>query len=140
MDTERLDPVTGTLTVRQYMSPSPVTITARRPLSVAESLMREHGIRHLPVLDGGAVVGLVSQRDLLLVQSMPGVNPTVVLVEEAMVQNVFQVGAEDALALAVDGMIERKVGSAVVVGHDRVVGVLTTVDALRALRDLLRAR
>ena len=46
--------------------------------------MRDHGVRHLPVLDGGQIVGMLSQRDLLLVEAMPGVNPTEVRVEEAI--------------------------------------------------------
>jgi acetoin utilization protein AcuB len=121
------------------MSPSPVTINLRRPIAAARSSMREHQIRHLPVLDGGQVVGLVSERDLLVVESMPGVNPTVVRVEDAMVQSVFQVSPATAVADVVDAMIERKLGSAVVVDDDQVVGVFTTIDALRALRDRLRA-
>ena len=140
MDTERLNLVRSAPTIREYMSASPLTIGARRPLAAAESLMREHGIRHLPVLEGGHVVGLVSERDLLLVESMPQVNPTVVRVEEAMTQSVFQVSPADALEGVVESMIERKLGSAVVLEDGEVAGVFTTIDALRALRDLLRAR
>jgi acetoin utilization protein AcuB len=126
-------------TVREYMSPSPVTINGNRPLAFAQTLMREHGIRHLPVLDGGAVVGLLSERDVLLVESIPGVNPTVVRAEEAMVQNVFQVAADDPIADVVQTMIDRKLGSAVVLDEERIVGVFTTIDALRALHERLEA-
>jgi acetoin utilization protein AcuB len=140
MNTERLTPVLQYPTVREYMSASPFTINAQRPLAAAEKLMREHGIRHLPVLDGGQVVGLVSERDLLLVESMPQVNPTVVRIEEAMVPNVFQVSPDLPVGEVVETMIDRKLGSAVVVEDERVTGVFTTVDALRALRDLLQAR
>jgi acetoin utilization protein AcuB len=127
-------------TVREYMSLSPVTINGNRPLSIAQALMREHGIRHLPVLEGGQVVGLLSERDVLLVESMPGVNPTVVRVEEAMAQNVFQASPNDPVADVVQTMIDRKLGSAVVVDDGRAVGVFTTIDALRALHERLEAR
>jgi acetoin utilization protein AcuB len=127
-------------TVREYMSPSPVTVNGNRSLTAAEALMREHGIRHLPVLDGGQVVGLLSERDVLLVESMPGVNPTVVRVEEAMVQDVFQASPDDSVADVVQTMIDRKLGSAVVVDEGRAVGVFTTIDALRALHARLEAR
>jgi len=123
--------------VRQYMTPSPHTIGPTRPLAAARRMMQEHGIRHLPVLDGGRIVGLLSERDLFLVESLPNVNPTNVRVEEAMVQEVFIVEPDTPVGEVVERMIARKVGSAVVCDGDRVVGVFTTIDALGALHELL---
>lgn len=123
--------------VRQYMTPSPFTIGPSQSLAAARRLMREHKIRHLPVLDGGQITGLVSERDLLLVESLPGVNPTDVRVEEAMSQGVFTIDPDTAVGEVVETMIERKLGSAVVCESTRVVGVFTTIDALRALHELL---
>ena len=71
--------------VRSYMTPAPHTIGRGQSLTVARPLMHEHGIRHLPVLDGGTLVGLLSERDVFLVESLPGTNPTEVRAEEAMV-------------------------------------------------------
>ena len=96
------------------MTDSPHTIGPTRSLAVARRMMLDHGIRHLPVLDGGKIVGLLSERDLLLVESLPGVNPTDVRVEEAMVQNVFTVEPDAPVGEVVETMIERKLGSAVV--------------------------
>jgi acetoin utilization protein AcuB len=121
------------------MTTSPHTIGRALPLSVAHRIMREHGIRHLPVLDGGQIVGLLSERDILLVESLPGTDPTHVSVEEAAVENVFATGPDAPLAEVVESMLERKLGSAVVTDQGHVVGVFTTMDALRALRDLLAA-
>ena len=119
------------------MSDSPHTIGPTRSLAVARGMMLDQGIRHLPVLDGGNIVGLLSERDLLLVESLPGVNPTDVRVEEAMVQNVFTVEPDAPVGEVVETMIERKLGSAVVTQGERVIGVFTTIDALRALHELL---
>ena len=102
--------------------------------------MLQHQVRHLPVLDGGRIVGQLSERDLFLVESLPNVNPTDVRVEEAMVQNVFTVGPDTPVGEAVETMIERKLGSAVVCEGERVVGVFTTIDALQALHEALEAR
>jgi acetoin utilization protein AcuB len=124
-------------TVRQYMTPSPWTIARNQALSVARKMMREHGIRHLPVLDASRAIGVITERDMLLVESFPGVNPTDVRVEEAMVADLFEVTPDAPLADVVETMLERKIGSAVVLEGQRVVGVFTTVDALRALRDVL---
>ena len=122
------------------MTDSPHTVGPTRSLAVARKIMLDHGVRHLPVLDGGAIVGLLSERDLLLVESLPGVNPTDVRVEEAMVQNVFTVEPETPIGEVVETMIERKLGSAVVTEGEQVIGVFTTIDALRALHELLEPR
>ena len=99
--------------------------------------MRENQVRHLPVLDGGRILGVVSERDILLVESLPGVNPTDVRVEEAMVQDVFTVAPDTPVGEAIEQMIQRKLGSAIVCEGERVLGVFTTIDALRALHRLL---
>ena len=126
-------------TVRQYMTPSPHTIVRNQSVSVAHRLMREQDIRHLPVLEvaNHQVVGILSERDILLVESFPGVNPTDLRVEEAMIPNPYSVTPEAPLAEVVATLLERGIGSAIVVEGDKVSGVFTTVDALRALSDLL---
>jgi acetoin utilization protein AcuB len=123
--------------VSQYMTDAPHTIAPTRSLAAARRDMQDHRIRHLPVLDGGHVVGLLSERDLLLVETLPGVNPTDVRVEEAMAQEVFTVQPDAPVGEVIEQMIARKLGSAVVCRNERVVGVFTTIDALRALHELL---
>jgi acetoin utilization protein AcuB len=119
------------------MSASPRTISPGSSLATAHHLMRSAGIRHLPVVDRGEVVGLLSARDLLLLETLPNVSPGEARVYEAMVHDVFAVGPDAPLGEVVETMIERKLGSAVVVEEGHVVGVLTTIDALRALHELL---
>jgi acetoin utilization protein AcuB len=119
------------------MTPSPCTIVRNQSVSIAQRLMRERGIHHLPVLDGDRVVGILSERDILLVESFPGVNPTDLRVEEAMAPTPYQVTPDAPLAEVVATLLERHIGSAIIVEDDRVIGVFTTFDALRALADLL---
>jgi acetoin utilization protein AcuB len=129
------------LILAHYMSPAPHTIGAEQPLAVAHRMMREHAIRHLPVLAGGKLVGMVTERDLQLVEGLPGVDAERVTVEEAMSPDPFTIAPHSSLEWVAAEMAERKYGSTVVVDQGRVVGVFTTVDALRALQDLLaRAR
>jgi acetoin utilization protein AcuB len=123
--------------VRQYMTPAPQSIGPTSSLASARRLMTQHRVRHLPVVDGGRIVGQLSERDLFLVESFPNVNPTDVRVEEAMVHDVFTVGPETPVGEVVETMIERKLGSAVVCEGERVVGVFTTIDALQALHETL---
>jgi len=137
MTSKRNTPVHQYPEVREYMTPTPHTIARNASLAAAERVMRAHQLRHLPVLEAGRIVGVVSQRDLFVIESLPDVNPTAVRVEEAMVQDVFTVGPDAPIGEVVEEMIERKVGSAIVAEGDHVVGVFTTIDALRALRHLL---
>jgi acetoin utilization protein AcuB len=122
------------------MTPSPLTVGRESSLAAARQIMRKHLVRHLPVLHGGRIEGVVSERDLLFLESVPGVNPTVVRVEEAMVQDVFTVSPETPVGEAIETMIDRKLGSAIVCEGERVLGVFTTVDALRALHRQLERR
>jgi acetoin utilization protein AcuB len=125
-------------TVRQYMTAGPSTVPRDQSVSVAHRIMREAAIAHLPVMDGPAVVGILTERDVLLMESLPGVNPTDLRVEEAMVPDPYEVTPEAPLAEVVVTLLERRIGSAIVIDEGRVVGVFTTVDALRALSDLLK--
>lgn len=109
-------------------------------MSQAHQLMREHRIRHLPVLEAGKLVGLVSERDLHLIETLPGGNPDEVTVEEAMVADVYTVSADDPVDTVVEMMSTRKYGSAVVMDRrGRVDGIFTAVDGLQVLADVLRS-
>src|SRR5690348_254046 len=50
--------------VQEIMTRNPVTVTPDASVAEVWDLMREHAIRHIPVLDGGALVGMLSDRDL----------------------------------------------------------------------------
>lgn len=125
-------------TVQRYMTPSPVTIAADRTLADAHQLMRERGIRHLPVLDGQRLAGVVSQRDLYLIETLRGVDASAETVAEAMTAEPYVVSPDAPLEEVAREMASHKYGSAVVVERGSVVGMFTTVDALRALASLLR--
>ena len=127
-------------TVQKYMTTSPHTIGDDQPMALAHRMMREHHIRHLPVLRGAKIVGLVSDRDLNTVETLKDVDPKKVLVNEAMSQDPYLVSPEASLDEVVSTMASKKYGSAVVIQHERVVGIFTTVDACRAFADLLQTR
>jgi acetoin utilization protein AcuB len=119
------------------MTASPRTISPGSSLAQAHRAMRGAGIRHLPVVEKNVVVGVLSARDLLLLESLPKVDQNEARVYEAMVRDVFSVAPDTPLGEVVETMIARKLGSAIVVDGPNVVGVLTTIDALHALHELL---
>jgi acetoin utilization protein AcuB len=119
--------------ISEFMTKSPHTIGAEQTLATAHALMREHGIRHLPVLHGGKPVGMVSLRDLHLVETLSDVDPEQVPVEDAMSTDLYLVGPEAPLPEVARAMLERRVGSAVISHGKQILGVFTTSDALRIL-------
>jgi len=108
-------------------------------MAQAHKLMREHQVRHLPVLEAGKLVGIVSERDLHLIETLPDSDPDEVTVEEAMSADVYVVGVDDPVDGIVANMADHKYGSAIVLNRrGGIEGIFTTVDALQVLADVLR--
>lgn len=126
--------------INKYMTTTPHTVGKDQTLEVAHKMLREYQIRHLPVLEGGKLLGILSDRDLNLIESLKDVDPSKVLVEEAMSQEVYSVSPDASLDEVVLEMASKKYGSAVVMQNNKVVGIFTTVDALRTLGELLHTR
>jgi len=126
--------------IETFMTRSVHTIGTKAPLAEAHRLMNDHGIRHLPVLEGGRLVGLLSQRDLHLIETLRDVDPKEVLVEEAMTQDAYTVAPETPLGGVAREMARHKYGSAVIVRGAEVLGIFTTTDALQALDTVLSAQ
>lgn len=137
---ERSDMTKPIPSIQKYMSTSPHSVGEEQTLAHAHAVMREHAIRHLPVLHGGTLIGVLSQRDLHLIETLRDVDPNEVTVEEAMSSEVYAVSPEAPLDEVVATMADKKLGCAVVMQNHRVVGIFTTVDVCRALSDLLHTR
>lgn len=126
--------------IQKYMTTAPHTVGAEQTLTHAHQVMHEYKIRHLPVLRGGHVVGLITERDLALVGALKDVDPQLVRVEDAMSQEVYTVSPEAPLDEVVQEMAAHKYGSAVVMQNGKVVGIFTTVDVCTAFAQLLHGR
>lgn len=127
-------------TVYRYMTLAPRTVSPRDTMSTAHRLMREHGFRHLPVVDdGGALVGVLSDRDLHVTHP-DHADPARAAVADVMTRCVASVTPGTPLDEAIDLMSTTRCQSVVVVAPrtGAVVGILTATDALWALTDLLR--
>src|SRR5437762_13415215 len=83
--------------IKKYMTSDVQTIGDEQPMAVAHRLMREQRIRHLPVLHQGKLVGVLSDRDLHLIETLRDVNPDKVAVSEAMTPDPYIVSPEAEL-------------------------------------------
>jgi len=123
--------------IDRFMTKGLHTIGHDQTLAAAHGMMQEHSIRHLPVLDAGKLVGILSLRDLHFIETLQDTDPELVQVSEAMSQDVFAIGPRSSVRKVAAEMAEHKYGSAVIIDQGRVVGIFTTVDALQALSSLL---
>ncbi len=130
------------------MTIDPITVTPGATLGEVSDLMHEHGIRHVPVVDRGALVGILSDRDLAFLdmgrvfrnegaEAVKSYLATRVI--ELMSPDVICVEAETELGDIVALMVEHRIGAIPVIRADTraVVGIVSYVDVLRAVADLL---
>ncbi len=123
------------LKVEEFTSPYVISISSEDTLDTALNLMQENGIRHLPVIKDGDVLGMVSERDVLT--HMGKVWDKVMHVEDIMNSDILSVNANDNLGDVAFALSSQKKGSAVVLDDEgKVYGIFTTTDALNALVEI----
>jgi acetoin utilization protein AcuB len=128
-------------TVGDYMTKTPATVNAGLTLADALDRMYADNVRHLPVVDDGdKLVGLISTRDVAVAASIRGLDPKKITVGAAMSGTPFTCEADASLSEVVMAMEGDRLGSTVVTGDGKPVGMFTTTDALRAVRSLIAGR
>lgn len=123
--------------VSQYMTREPYSVTSTATLARARDMMRDHAIRHVPVIDGERIVGVVSRSDLQAVEAVPGVDLHHVEVAKVMSPPLC-VWGESPLDEVSELMSTKRAECVVVLGGHGVQGIFTATDALRALAELLQ--
>ncbi len=128
------------------MTPNPATVIPQASVAETWDLMRELEVRHVPVVQGGALVGMLSDRDLARLDMTPeGADALrqelATPIRNLMSSDVILVEPETEVSEVVDLLLEHKVGAVPVVrgGTREVVGIVSYIDVLRALQPLLRA-
>jgi acetoin utilization protein AcuB len=127
-------------TIRKYMTNVPHTIGADQTLAKAEKMMSEYKIRHLPVLQAGNLVGILSERDLRLVESFRDVDPEKVKVDEAFTPDPYVTTPDANLEEVCAQMVLHRYGCVLVCDNKKLVGIFTWIDALKAFDNLMNTR
>jgi acetoin utilization protein AcuB len=121
--------------VKDIMHRETVTVSPGTSLEEAYRLMQQRRFRHLPVLDEGRLVGVVTDRDLR--QSMseagPGGFPPEALVRHVMAEHPWTASPLDPVEDAARRMRELKIGCLPVVDDGKLLGIVTGIDLLDAL-------
>lgn len=124
--------------MKDCMTLKPVSIRSDEPVARALGLMFEHGIRHLPVVDGGRLVGILSDRDIGKSGGEAG-GPRIYgdidlhqAVSEVMSDGPICVEGESSIHEAIKRMVDDRIGALPVVDSDhKLIGIFTETDALR---------
>jgi acetoin utilization protein AcuB len=125
--------------VGQYMSREVLTVTPDTEFHRALDLMRTRNVHHLPVVDGGRVVGMAAERDLLLAAANFG--SAEVPVGEIMSAPAVCIAENALLKDAARLLVQRHIGSLPVVdANDALVGIITETDIFKIAAGMLRAR
>lgn len=120
--------------VSRYMTASPIVIQQDRPLSEAIALMQEHEIRHLPVLQGQAPIGILSERDVAMAGSLVPDAWELIPVAEAMTPNPYAVTADTQIVRVARAMADHQYGAVLVTNEaGALIGVFTSTDAMGVL-------
>jgi CBS domain-containing protein len=121
-------------TVGDWMSKPPVTVAEDTPIHAALARMERADVRHLLVMDGPVLTGILSNRDLRrLVGDAPGTPALAAPVRSIMSEGPLCVGRAVPMTVAARLLLERRIGALPVWDGEEVVGVFTAADALEAL-------
>jgi acetoin utilization protein AcuB len=128
--------------VKDWMTPDPITICPETTLPEANRLMKECGIRRLPVVDNGRLVGIITLGDVR--EASPSTATSLSIYElnylisrltvgKIMTQDPITITPDTSIEAAARLMLEHKIGSLPVVDGTRVVGIITESDIFRLL-------
>ena len=127
--------------VHEAMTPAPLTVTRRTSVAAALRLARDNRISHLPVVERGQIRGVVRQERLLALTPSEATTLSRHEMHDALARLTVERAVEPALTLpastpltdAARLLLERGAHEALVIEDDRLVGILTHSDLLRAL-------
>lgn len=135
--------------VRDWMTTDPATVEPRTPIMEAAQILREGGYRRLPVVSGGKLVGIVTERDLKEASPSKATSLSVyelnylisrLLVQDIMIRDVQTIGADETVEQAALEMADRKVSGLPVMEDGTLVGIITINDVLNAIITVLGLR
>lgn len=126
--------------VEEFTTPDPVTAPETATVDELHRLMRDHGIRHIPILKDKTVIGVVSERDIKVASGLTSKEKTLVQAKDIMAPDPVTVPSDMSLDETAFLMSDRKIGSVIVNDEDgKFYGIFTATDALNALIEIARA-
>lgn len=132
--------------VKNRMTQNPYTVAVDAPISDAVALLKEKGLKRVPVMDGEKVVGILTQSDIQKVSPTKATSLSIfeinyllskLTVKDAMSKKIITIEVESLLEEAAVIMREQRIGTLPVVESGKLVGIITESDIFEAFIDLL---
>lgn len=124
--------------IQSFMSAPPITINAELNLVHAKEFMHKNNIRHLPVLKHGNIVGIISEKDINLIESFKDIDLKKEKVSDAMTAEPYVVSSDAHLDQVCQEMARYKYGSVLVENNEKkLIGIFTWIDALNAMNEII---
>jgi acetoin utilization protein AcuB len=131
------------VSVRAVMTPQPFCVTPEHTAAKIVELFHAHGFRHFLVADGGRLVGVISDRDVIrLFGANDSLEPAYlesVSVADLMSTDLITIPANATLADATTRIIEHGINCLPVVENGQAIGILTSTDLFLSLEQVLKA-
>lgn len=126
--------------IKTVMTAFPHAMDVDASLREARPFMRKHQIRHLPVKEDGALVGVITDRDIKLVLGPDFDYPreSELLVRDVYIPDPYIVNLSERLDTVLLAMAERRIGSVLVTRKGKLVGIFTVTDACKCFGEYLR--
>jgi acetoin utilization protein AcuB len=135
--------------VADKMTKEVITISPKEGVTVAKHILEKKGIRHLPVVSGGKLVGIITDRDIRRNLPSPATSLEIhevsflldkLQVQMVMTREVISVTPDTPIEAAANLLLAHKIGGLPVHDGERLVGIITEADLLRALLECLQGR
>jgi len=129
--------------IRNIMTSNPIVLHLNDGLAQAEVLFKEHKMRHLPVVKGDQIVGMISMTDLARISFVDGYDPNnfsvdtsiyqLFTLEQIMVRNPHCIHPDLTVKEAAEQFLKAEYHALPVVENEKLIGIVTTTDLIRYL-------
>ena len=131
--------------VSSIMTKNVIKLNLSDDLTKAEGLFKKHHIRHIPVVNGNAIIGMLSYTDLLRISFADAIDDdeqevdvtvyNMFSVEQVMARNLIKVNPETTIKEVAEILASKEFHALPVVEGDLLVGIVTTTDLIKYLID-----
>ena len=128
--------------ISSIMSTKIITLKKEDDLETAEQLFKKHNIRHIPVVEGKSIIGMLSYTDLLRISYVDAVDDdgkieslvyNMFTIEQVMAKNVISIASTNGIKEVAEILTKKEFHAVPVVDDDVLVGIVTTTDLIKFL-------